>query len=66
MSTRGFQIIHFDGKYYVYYNSNDSYPENLGRKIVAAILKELQGKSILQPFATIASTVEFGVKHGRK
>lgn len=53
MGTRGFQIIRFDGKYYVYYKQYDSYPENLGRKIVAEIPtdpKSYRGKSNLQPF----------------
>jgi hypothetical protein len=37
MGTRGFEIVRFAGKYYIYYRQYDSYPEDLGVKIVAEI-----------------------------
>lgn len=37
MGTRGLRIIRHRGRYYVYYNHFDSYPEGLGQVIVDAI-----------------------------
>ena len=37
MGTRGFEIVRFRGRYYVLFHHYDSYPEELGAKIVARI-----------------------------
>lgn len=40
MGTRGFVVIKINNKYYTYYNNYDSYPSNLGQKIIDE-LKEI-------------------------
>lgn len=48
MVTRGLKIIRFGGRYYVFYKPLDSFPEELGSKIVAEIPidpQSYQGKS---------------------
>ncbi|KAM5431570.1 hypothetical protein McanMca71_004805 [Microsporum canis] len=37
MGTRGYKIVRYKGRYWVYYNHYDSYPENFGVKIVSRI-----------------------------
>lgn len=37
MGTRGLVFIRCRGRYFVYYNQYDSYPEGLGEAIVAEI-----------------------------
>lgn len=37
MGTRGLLFVRFHGRYYVYYNHWDSYPEGLGDAIVQEI-----------------------------
>jgi hypothetical protein len=37
MGTRGLLFIRWEGRYYVYYNHYDSYPEGLGEAIVENI-----------------------------
>jgi hypothetical protein len=37
MGTRGLKIVRFRGRYYVYYNSYDSYPQKLGQLLVEQI-----------------------------
>lgn len=34
MGTRGYVVIKINNKYYCYYNNYDSYPSNLGKKIL--------------------------------
>lgn len=41
MGTRGFYVFRFRGKYYVYYNHWDSYPQGLGTWIVRDIPTDL-------------------------
>ena len=42
MGTRGLRIILFRGRYFIYYNHYDSYPEGLGRKLVSNIPTDLE------------------------
>jgi hypothetical protein len=37
MGTRGLRIIRFRGRYFVYYNNYDSYPEGHGRELASNI-----------------------------
>lgn len=37
MGTRGFRIIKFKGRYWIFYNHFDSYPDGLGKSLVEAI-----------------------------
>jgi len=37
MGTRGYIVVKYKGKYYYVYNHFDSYPSNLGKKIVNMI-----------------------------
>lgn len=37
MGTRGFRIIKFRGRYWIFYNHWDSYPEGLGKSLVESI-----------------------------
>lgn len=37
MGTRGFRIIRFRGRYYIFYNHWDSYPEGMGKSLVDQI-----------------------------
>ena len=37
MGTRGLRVFRFRKRYYVFYNHYDSYPEGLGKQIVADI-----------------------------
>ena len=39
MGTRGLRIVRHRGRYYVYWNQYDSYPEGLGKEIVSEIPK---------------------------
>jgi hypothetical protein len=42
MGTRGLRIILFRGRYFIYYNHYDSYPEGLGQTLVCEIPLERQ------------------------
>jgi len=37
MGTRGYVALRFRGRYYIFYNHFDSYPENLGEKLIGTI-----------------------------
>ncbi|EFE33784.1 uncharacterized protein ARB_07249 [Trichophyton benhamiae CBS 112371] len=46
MGTRGYRIVRYRGRYWIYYNHYDSYPEHLGAGIVAGVpvdRKEYEG-----------------------
>ena len=42
MGTRGFIIIKFNNKYYAIYNPYDSYPSELGKKIIEYLMKLIE------------------------
>ncbi|RFU25786.1 hypothetical protein B7463_g10550, partial [Scytalidium lignicola] len=55
MGTRGLRIIRFRGRYFVYYNQLDSYPESLGTDIVNRIpndRKRYKGTSARTPHSS--------------
>ena len=37
MGTRGLKIILFGGRYFIYYNSYDSYLKGLGKELVSIV-----------------------------
>lgn len=37
MGTRGYYVFYYHGKFYIYYNHYDSYPEGLGKWIIDSI-----------------------------
>ncbi|EZF34466.1 hypothetical protein H109_06903 [Trichophyton interdigitale MR816] len=37
MGTRGYRIVRYRGRYWIYYNHYDSYPEHFGARIVAEV-----------------------------
>ncbi|EGE00534.1 hypothetical protein TESG_07862 [Trichophyton tonsurans CBS 112818] len=37
MGTRGYRIVRYRGRYWIYYNHYDSYPEHFGTRIVAEV-----------------------------
>lgn len=51
MGTRGYIVVKIDKKYYTVYNHCDSYPENLGSKIINKIKNSI-----------VVKTVDFAVK----
>lgn len=56
MGTRGYRIVRYRGRYWIYYNHYDSYPEHFGARIVAEVpvdRKEYEGEIylILFPWA---------------
>ena len=68
MGTRGFRIVKFRGRYWIFYNHWDSYPEGLGKGLVGSIPTDPDGyrkwlqsqrenyakwDSLLQDFLTI-------------
>lgn len=40
MGTRGYIVVKFENRYYMIYNHFDSYPSNLGVKVVSIIREE--------------------------
>lgn len=37
MGTRGYRIIKFRGRYWIFYNHWDSYPEGMGNSLVEGV-----------------------------
>ena len=70
MGTRGLRIVRFRGRYFLYWNQYDSYPEGLGKKLVDQVPTDLeQYKSLLSclllssdGMVSIADSVQYGSK----
>jgi hypothetical protein len=64
MGTRGLLFIRWKGRYYIYYNHWDSYPEGLGKAIVEKIPatpKEYQGQYAQRSHVSVRD-VDFSFK----
>lgn len=69
MGTRGFVVIKINNKYYAYYNHYDSYPSNLGEKIINELkeinyseykekLKKLEGSKKKQDWCNLEDILD--------
>lgn len=62
MGTRGYRIVRYRGRYWIYYNHYDSYPEHLGAGIVAGVPvdpKEYEGEDL----RSIPNTVSMALRN---